>query len=93
MILNPEWLKPKETPYFHQISLNCISKLVEDIERFNKGEIDADTSCQIEKQILADEIQDTEFLNFAIENISELFGYIATGRINIRIYSDVEGKR
>jgi hypothetical protein len=21
MILNPEWLKPKEKPYFHQISL------------------------------------------------------------------------
>ncbi len=38
--------------------------------------IDADTSCQIEKQILTDEIQDTEFLNFAVENISELFGYI-----------------
>ncbi len=46
------------------------------MERFNKGEIDADTPCQIEKQILTDEIQDTEFLNFAVENISEWFGYI-----------------
>ncbi len=45
------------------------------MERFNKGEIDADTSCQIEKQILTDEIDDPEFLNFAVENISELFGY------------------
>ncbi len=41
MILNPEWLKPEEKPYFHQISLDCIKKLVECIERFNKGEIDA----------------------------------------------------
>jgi hypothetical protein len=56
MIPNPEWLKPKEKPYFHQISLDCIEKLVECIERFNKGEIDADNSCQIEKQILTDEI-------------------------------------
>ncbi len=76
MILNPEWLKPKEKPYFHQISMDCLEKLVECIERFNKGEIDVDTSCQIEKQILTDEIQDTEFLNFAVEHISELLGYI-----------------
>ncbi len=61
------------------------------IERFNKGEIDADTSSKIEKQILTDEIQDTEFLNFAVENISELFGYLATGRVNIRICRDIEG--
>jgi hypothetical protein len=32
-----------------------------------------------------------EFLNFAIENYSEMFGYINTGRINIRIHRDVEG--
>ncbi len=85
MILNPEWLKPKEKPYFHQISMDCLEKLVDCIGRFNKGKIDADTSCQIEKQILTDEIQDPELLNFAVENISELFGYLATGRINIRI--------
>ncbi len=54
MILNPDWLNPKEKPYFHQISLDCLEKLVECIERFNKGEIDADTSCQIEKQILTE---------------------------------------
>ncbi len=58
----------------------------------NKGEIDTDTSCQIEKQILTDEIQDLEFLNFAVENISELFGYIATGRVNIRICRDITGE-
>jgi hypothetical protein len=34
---------------------------------------------------------DPEFLNFAVENISELFGYLATGRVNIRICRDIEG--
>ncbi len=91
MIINPSWHKPKEKPYFHQISMDCLEKLVECIGRLNNGEIDADTSCQIEKQILTDEIQDTEFLNFAVENISELFGYIATGRVNIRICRDITG--
>jgi hypothetical protein len=92
MILNPEWLKPKEKPYFHQISLDCLEKLVNCIAKFNKGEIAADTSCQIEKQILTDEIDDPEFLNFAVYNISELFGYIATGRINTRIHRDIMGE-
>ncbi len=64
MIVNPEWQKPKIKLYFHQISMNCLEKLVDCIGRFNNGEIDADTSCQIEKQILTDEIQDTELLNF-----------------------------
>ncbi len=59
--------------------------------KFNKGEIDADTSCQIEKQILTDEIQDTELLNFAIENYTELFLYIKDGIINIRICRDITG--
>ncbi|HDY66197.1 hypothetical protein LCGC14_2750970 [marine sediment metagenome] len=92
MILNPEWQKPKEKPYFHQISMGYLEKLVDCIGRLNNGEIDADTSCQIEKQILTDEIQDTEFLNFAVENISELFGYLATGRVNIRIHREITGK-
>ncbi len=68
MIVNPDWLKSKEKPYFHQISLDCIEKLVECIKRFNKGEIDADTSSKIEKQILVDEFDDPEFLNFAMVN-------------------------
>ncbi len=72
--------------------MDCLEKLVDCIERFNKGEIDADTSCQIEKQILTDEIQDPEFLNFAVYNISELFGYLATGRVNIRICRDITGE-
>ncbi len=92
MIANPEWLNPKEKPYFHQISLDCIEKLVECMEGIDIEEIDADTSSKIEKQILVDEIDDPEFLDFAIENYSEMFGYINTGRINIRIHRDIEGK-
>ncbi len=34
---------------------------------------------------------DPEFLNFAVKNISELFGYLATGRVNIRICRDITG--
>ncbi len=61
MIVNPEWLKPKEKPYFHQISMDCLEKLVECQEKFNKGEIDADTSFKIDKQILTDEFEASEF--------------------------------
>ncbi len=64
MITNPEWLKPKEKPYFHQISMDCLEKLVDCIAKFNKGEIDADTSCQIEKQILVVVQNDTN--NFSL---------------------------
>jgi RNase P/RNase MRP subunit POP5 len=39
-----------------------------------------------------DEIDDEEFLNFAIEHYSEMFGYINTGRVNIRIHRDIEGE-
>ncbi len=49
MITNPEWPKPKEKHYFHQISLDCLEKLVKCIERFNNGEIDADTSFNRDK--------------------------------------------
>ncbi len=75
-----------------QISLDCIEKLVECIAKFNIGEIDADTSLKISKQILTDEFDDPEFLEFAIEHYSEMFGYINTGRVNIRIHMDIEGK-
>ena len=92
MITNPNWLKPKKKPYFHQISLDCIEKLVKCIERFNKGEIDADTSFKISKQILVDEFDDPEFLEFAIDNFCEMFGYINTRRVNIRIHRDVTGE-
>jgi hypothetical protein len=46
----------------------------------------------MEKKILTDEIDDPELLNFAVYNISELFGYIATGRVNIRICRDITGE-
>ncbi len=52
MILNLDWLKLKEKPYFHQISINCIEKLVECMEGIDIEEIDAATSSKIEKQIL-----------------------------------------
>ncbi len=92
MILNPDWLKPKEKPYFHQISLDCIDKLVESMEGVDIEEMDCDTSLKISKQILVDEFDDQEFLNFAIEHYSEMFGYINIGRVNIRIHKDIEGK-
>jgi len=57
----PVQLKTKLKPYFHQISLDCIDKLVKCIAKFNIGEIDADTSSKIEKQILADEFDDPEY--------------------------------
>ncbi len=84
MILNPEWLKPKEKPYFHQISMDCIDKLVECMEGIDIEEMDCDT-CLKTQEILSDEIDDEEFLEFAIDHYSEMFGYINTGRIYIRI--------
>ncbi len=82
MISNPDWLKPEEKPHFHQISLNCIEKLVECLEKFNKGEVDADTSFMIEKQMLTDEIDDLYFISVAMGNLSELLSYIDSGRVN-----------
>jgi RNase P/RNase MRP subunit POP5 len=41
------------------------------------------------QEILRDELDDEEFLEFAIENYSEIFGYIATGKVNIRVHRDV----
>ncbi len=40
----------------------------------------------------SDEIIDPEFINFAIEDFSEFFSYIASGRIDISIHKDIEGK-
>ncbi len=91
MILNPEWFKPKEKPYFHQISQDCIEKLVECMKGIDIEEMDCDT-CFKMQEILSDEIDDEEFFDFAIDNLSELLSYIATGRINIRIHRDIEGK-
>ncbi len=54
--------------------------------------LNVDNSSKIEKQILVDEFDDPEFLEFAIENYSEMFGDINTGRMSIRIHRDIEGK-
>ena len=72
MINNPDWQKPIVKPCLHQISFNCIEKLVECIGKFNKNEIVCNTLYKIQKQILIDEIEDEEFLEFAIENFSEM---------------------
>ncbi len=45
-----------------------IPKNISKLEKLNKGKIDAATSCQIEKQILTDEIEDEAFLEFAMVN-------------------------
>ncbi len=44
------------------------------------------------QEILRDEIDDREFLEFAIDNFCEMFEYINTGRVNIRIHRDITGK-
>ncbi len=92
MITNPNWLKPKEKPYFHQISLDCISQLAECLKSLSKGKIDIDNSIKMEADILSDEIDEPEFYNFAIENFSELFSYITIGKLNIRICRDITGE-
>ncbi len=49
-------------------------------------------TCFKMQEILRDEIDDPEFLEFAIDNFCEMFGYINNGRVNIRIHRDTEGK-
>ncbi len=46
------------------------------MEQSNKGEINADTMFNMQRQILTDEIEDEEFLESAIENFSEMIRYI-----------------
>ena len=90
MIDNPDWLKPEESAYFHQISKDCIRKLVECMEGIDTEEMDCDTCLEMQ-EILSAEIVDEEFLEFAIDNLSELASYIAKGNVNIRIHrNDVD---
>ncbi len=70
--------------------MDCLEKLVECMEGIDIEEMDCDT-CLKTQEILSDEIDDPEFLEFAIDNYSELFGYLATGRVNIRIHRDITG--
>ena len=58
------------------------------MEQFNKGEA-AVTTFKMQKQILTDEIDYTEFLEFAIENFSEMMGYILMGNLNITRHRDI----
>jgi hypothetical protein len=92
MITNPEWLKTEEKPCIHQISQDCISQLSKCLKCFRKGEIDLDTAFKMEEQILTDEMNDSEFLEFAIDNFTELYTYITTGETNIRIHRDITGE-
>lgn len=54
--------------------------------------INADTTFKIQKRILRNEIDDAEFLGFAIENLSEMMGFIALGNQNIKIHRDITGE-
>jgi len=84
-------LETKVKPYMHQISIDCIEKLIECMKSIDIEDMDCDT-CFKMQEILRDEINDMEFLEFAIENFSEMFGYIESGIVNIRIHRDIEGK-
>ncbi len=44
-------------------------------------------SESIQIQCVSEKIQ-----SFGIKNYSEMFGYINTGRVNIRIHRDIEGE-
>jgi hypothetical protein len=91
MINNPDWLKTKVKPYFHQISLDCIEEIAAYMKDNETEEMDCDT-CLVMQEILSDEIEDEEFLNFAIENLEELSSYIINGKLNIRIHRDIIGE-
>ena len=91
MINNPDWQKPKIKPYLHQLSLECIEEIAVFMEGVTTDEMDCDT-CLVIQEILSDEIEDDEFLEFAIKNFSEMMGYIAKGNLNIRIHRDITGE-
>ena len=91
MIINSDWTQPEDRAYFHQISPDCISKLTEVLTTLSKGEIDVETAFRKYEKLLIEEINDQEFLSFAIGNLNELSSYIAKGKINIRIHrNDVD---
>ncbi len=91
MITNSDWNQPEERTYFHQISIDYISKLAEVVKALSKGEIEVETAFRKYEQILSDEISDPLFLSFAIGNLNELSSYIAKGKTDIRIHrNDVD---
>ena len=91
MINNPDWHKPKIKPYLHQISLECIEEITVFMESIDTDEMDCAT-CLTIQEILCDEIEDEELLDFAIDNLEELLSYIAKGNLNIRIHRDSTGE-
>jgi hypothetical protein len=60
------------------------------MESMDIEEMDCDTCLKIQ-EILSDEFDDSEFIEFAIENLEELFSYIINGNLNIRIHRDISG--
>ena len=91
MINNPDWLKPKIKPYFHQLSPECIEEIAVFMEGIDTDEMDCNI-CLIIQEILCDEIEDEVFFEFAIDNLEELLSYIAKGILNIRIHRDIAGE-
>ncbi len=61
------------------------------MEGIDTEDMDCDT-CLKMQEILTDEIDDPEFLDFAIENLEELLSYIAQGNLNIRIHRNITGE-
>ena len=91
MINNPNWNQPKIKPYLHQLSLECIEEIAVFMEGVTTDEMDCDT-CLVIQEILSDEIEDDEFLEFAIDNLEELLSYIAQGNLHIRAHRDITGE-
>ncbi len=56
------------------------------MEGMNIEEMDCDNYLKIQ-EILSDDIDITEFLEYVIENFDELFPHIINGNLNIRIHS------
>jgi len=76
MIPPPDRLNPKIKPYHHPISRDCINAkvgLVDCVEQFNKGRIDAGTTFKTQKQILTEEIEGGEFLEFMAHKLPRRF--------------------
>ena len=49
-------------------------------------------ACSVIQEISSDEIENEEFLEFALENLDELLSYIESARTNIRIHRDITGE-
>ncbi len=61
------------------------------MESIDIEERNCDT-CLIMYEILSDEIDDEEFFDVAIDNLSEMIGYITQGNLNIRIHRNIAGE-